>query len=128
MINYLITAKVNPRDLLAERKFYAVKRPQGEVNVRELARRISRETMLSTVETTAVIEALLLSVPEILLEGKVVRLGELGTFRLSLSSQGAESLETFSPNLISRPKVSFRPGKEFSDKMKQAKYSKANVA
>ena len=128
MINYFITAKVNPRDLLAERKFYAVKRPQGEVNVRELARRISRETMLSIVETTAVLEALLLAVPDLLLEGKLIRLGEFGSFRLTLSGAGAESPETFNPNLINGPKITFRPGKEFSDKLKQVKYSRANVA
>ncbi len=56
MVSYNVLEKVNPRDLEATRKYYAVKQNQGTVSVRQLARRISRETMLGLVETTAVIE------------------------------------------------------------------------
>ncbi len=126
MINYGLIQRVNPRDLEAPRKFYAVKQPQGEVSVRQLARQISRETMLGLVETTAVIEALLQAVPENLVQGKVVRLGELGSFRLTLSSEGAENPETFTTSLIGFPNLRFRARSEFQERLKSVRYSRVN--
>ena len=128
MITYSVIQKVNPRDLVAPRKYYAVKQPQGNVTVRELATRISRESMLGIIETTAVIEALLQSIPDLLTDGKSVQLGEFGSFRLTLSSVGAESPETFNVGMITGPNLIFHAGKEFQDKLTQVKYSRANNA
>lgn len=122
---YNLVPKVNPQDLQAPRKFYANKAPQGEVDVRSLAKRISRESMLGIVETTAVIEGLLQAVPELLAEGKSVQLGEFGSFRLTLSSEGADSPETFSSSNIIGTNLIFRPGKEFRDRLSTVKYSRA---
>jgi predicted histone-like DNA-binding protein len=126
MINYSLIQRVNPQDLEAPRKFYAVKQSQGEVSVRQLARQISRETMLGLVETTAVIEALLQAVPETLAQGKVVRLGEFGSFRLTLSSEGVENPETFTTSLIGFPNLRFRGGSEFQERLKSVRYSRVN--
>lgn len=120
-----VAQKVNPRDVEGPRKFYAVKAPQGEIDVRSLARRISRETMLGIVETTAVIEALLQAVPEVLSEGKTVRLGEFGSFRLTLKSQGAESPEAFNQSQILGTNLIFRAGREFRDRLAQVRYTRA---
>jgi predicted histone-like DNA-binding protein len=128
MLTYNLIQRVNPRDLEAPRKYYAVKQPQGSVTVRELAARISRESMLGIIETTAVIEALLQSIPELLAEGKLVQLGEFGSYRLSLSSEGAESPETFSVGMINNPNLIFRAGREFQDKLTRVKYSRAMSA
>lgn len=125
-IVYNVAQKVNPRDVEGPRKYYAVKMPQGEIDVRALSRRISRETMLGIVETTAVIEALLQAVPDLLSEGKTVRLGEFGSFRLTLRSQGAESPEAFNQSLILGPNLIFRAGREFRDKLAQVRYTRAS--
>lgn len=127
MVNYSVTEKVNPRDLEAPRKYYAVKQNQGTVSVRQLARRISRETMLGLVETTAVIEALLAAVPELLAEGQLVSLGEFGTFRLTIQSDGAESPETFNRSMIKGTKIHFRAGKEFADRLSLVEYSRTTT-
>ncbi len=126
MILYHLIQRVNPRDVEGPRNYYANKLPQGAVNVRQLARQISRETMLGIVETTAVIEALLQAVPNLLADGKSVQLGEFGSFRLLLSSEGAESPETFNQSMILGPKLKFRPGSEFQERLRTVKYSRAN--
>lgn len=123
---YSVAQKVNPQDVEGPRKYYAVKMPQGEIDVRALSRRISRETMLGIVETSAVIEALLQAVPDLLSEGKTVSLGEFGSFRLTLKSQGAESPEAFNQSLILGPNLIFRAGREFRDKLAQVRYTRAN--
>lgn len=124
MINYNVIERVNPRDVEAPRKFYAVKQNQGIVSVRDLARRISRETMLGIVETTAVVEALLAAVPELLADGKIVSLGEFGSFRLTIQSDGTESPETFNRAAIKGTKIHFRAGKEFANRLSTIEYSR----
>ena len=82
--------------------------------------------MLGLVETNAVIEALLAAVPALLVEGKLVSLGEFGSFRLTISSDGSETPEVFNASFIKAPKVHFRAGREFSDVLKVVKYSRVD--
>jgi len=126
MLKYSIIERVNPRDLDAPRKFYAVKQNQGTVSVRDLARRISRETMLGLVETNGVIEALLAAVPALLAEGKLVSLGEFGSFRLTINSDGTETPEAFNASFIKGSKIHFRAGKEFADVLRLVEYSRVD--
>jgi predicted histone-like DNA-binding protein len=126
MLKYAVFERVNPRDLDAPRKFYAVKQNQGTVSVRDLSRRISRETMLGLVETNAVIEALLAAVPALLAEGKLVSLGEFGSFRLTIKSDGTETPEAFNASFIRASRIHFRAGKEFADVLKLVEYSRVD--
>ena len=60
---------------------------------------------------------------EQLLEGKKIRLGELGDFSLSLSSKGAETAEKFSSQNIQRGAVSWEPGSEFRNLLADAEFN-----
>ena len=60
---------------------------------------------------------------EQLLEGKKIRLGELGDFSLSLSSKGAETAEKFSSQNIQRVAVSWEPGSEFRNLLADAEFN-----
>ena len=51
---------------------------------------------------------------EMLLEGKVVELGELGSFRVSLETDGAEYMDEFSVNNIRRVNVIWNKGMLFT--------------
>ena len=60
---------------------------------------------------------------EQLLEGKKIRLGELGDFSLSLSSKGAETAEKFSSQNIQRVTVCWEPGSEFRNLLADAEFN-----
>ena len=60
---------------------------------------------------------------EQLLEGKKIRLGELGDFSVSLSSKGAETAEKFSSQNIQRVAVSWEPGSEFRNLLADAEFN-----
>lgn len=124
MITYKLRSKANPRDLAAEKKFYAVKQSQGELTMRDLAKRISRESTVSIIDTTAVLEAFLQVVPDELLNGKIVKMGEFGTFRTTLSSEGVALEEEFTATKIKKVNVRFRPAEVFVDFLSVAKFSK----
>ena len=124
MINYKIISKVNPRDLAAQRKLYAVKQAQNTITLRELSQRISRESTLSVVDIKAVLEGLLQAIPDELNKGNIVKLNEFGTFRLTLQSTGAETEEEFSSANIKKVNIRFRPDALFTNMLANAQFKK----
>jgi predicted histone-like DNA-binding protein len=126
MINYVIKQRVNPRELEAARKFYAIAQSQGSVDLRQLATRISRESTISMMDTTAVLEGLLQVVPDLLIDGRIVKLGDLGTFRTTLSSSGSETADDFNVSMIKGLNLKFRPGKVFTDQLKQTNFARVS--
>ena len=59
---------------------------------------------------------------EMLLEGKKVQLDELGDFWISLSSEGAETVENFSSNNIKAVNIVFTPGIDFENLISKAEF------
>lgn len=124
-INYVVTPRVNPKDLQAPRKFYAIAKSTGEETPRQLATEISKRNGLSVADVFATIEALIDLVPERLAEGKIVRLGEFGSFSISLSSEGVEKEEDFTSVNIKSNSLNFRSGKLVQKVLDGAEYKKA---
>ena len=60
---------------------------------------------------------------EQLLEGKKVMLDELGNFWLSISSEGAESCETFTSKNITAVNIIFTPGTDFENLIGRAAFN-----
>lgn len=125
-INYVVTPRVNPKDLAAPRKFYAIAKSTGEETVRQLATEISKRTNLSSSEVFAAIEAFIDLVPERLSEGKIVRMGDFGSFSISLSSEGVEKEENFTAAHIKSNSLNFHPGKLVQKVLDGAEYKKAS--
>jgi len=110
-INYVLTQRVNPRDVASPRKFYALAKSTGEETVRQFATEISKRTNLSSSEVFAALEAFIDLIPERISEGKIVRLGDFGSFNLTLSSEGVDKAEDFDASKIKGNSLNFRPGK-----------------
>ena len=60
---------------------------------------------------------------EQLLNGKKVELGELGTFGISLSSEGAPSVKEFSAKNIKAVNILFAPGPDFENLINRAEFN-----
>ena len=58
-----------------------------------------------------------------MLEGKKIRLGDLGDFSVLLGSQGAESADKFTAQNINQVKVQWEPGKEFKNLLDDAEFN-----
>jgi nucleoid DNA-binding protein len=72
----------------------------------------------------AVIEALLQDIPELLLEGKIIKLGDFGSFRLTINGTGANTQEEYSTSYIEKTNLHFRAGKVFQDVLASATFKK----
>ncbi len=126
MIKFKIMERANLQDPLEPRKYYAYVQNQGVVNLRQIAKRISRESTISMMDTLAVLEGFLQTIPDLLLEGKIVKLAELGTFRSTISSEGVDNADDFNVTNIKRLNLIFRPGSEFRDQLNTVKFKKAS--
>ena len=58
-----------------------------------------------------------------LLEGKKIRLGDLGDFSLLLSSKGAETADKFTAQNITNVKVQWEPGQQFKNLLEDAEFN-----
>lgn len=126
MINFKIVSKVNPQDITAAQKFYAVKQSQETLTLRDFGKRISRESTVSMMDTMAVLEGLLQIVPDEIANGKIIKLGDFGTFRTTLSVEGTVTEEEFSVANIKKINVRFRPASEFVKLLSNIEYNKVS--
>ena len=73
------------------------------------------------------IEALLTLIPRELSAGNIVELGEFGSFRLRIQSEGAETPEGVTAHNIKKILPRFVPGKEFSRVLDTTEFVKADT-
>lgn len=125
-INYVLAQRVNPKDVTAPRKFYAIAKSNGEETVRQLATEISKRNGLSTSDVFAVLESFIDLIPERIADGKIVRLGDFGSFNLTVSSEGSEKAEDFNSSLIKGNSLNFRPGKLVQNALTTVDYKKVS--
>jgi predicted histone-like DNA-binding protein len=114
MIKYKLKEQVDPRDVSAPKTFLPVKQKQETLTLRDFAKRISRESTVSSMDAMAVLEGLLQIIPDEIANGKIIKLGDFGTFRSTISSESAVSAEAFHVSKIKGLNVRFRPAKEFT--------------
>ena len=125
-VNYKAVPKRNPSKQDEAPKFYAQVISSGDVSQRQLAKQVSAISTISTPDTMAVIEAFLEVIPKALADGKIVRLGDFGSFSLSVNSEGAVDAKSLTQNQIKKVAVRFRPGKEFSNVTNAVQFTKVS--
>ena len=146
MINYSITARaVNPNlfeinQAKAEGKtpdpkdealvgtvvtnYFATAQYTEVMTIEKFARHIADHgTTYSRADIMAILYMAVDCMREQLLEGKKIRLGELGDFSVALSSKGAETAEKFSSQNIQRVTVCWEPGSEFRNLLADAEFN-----
>ena len=123
-ITFSVAPKKDPRNQTAAPKYYAVAKSAGRADTNAVAKEIARMSTVSTADTMAMLEAFLTVVPDQLADGKIVELGEFGTFRISISSDGADTADKVSADSITDVRVIFNPGKRFEDVLATLKFQK----
>lgn len=124
MLKIKSVSKRNPQDIGAPNKFYASPVYDGRVDLNELAWFAAKQSTVSRADCYAVLISLVDLVTYQLSQGKIVELGELGNFRLSVSSEGQDLAEELTASAIKRAKVLFSPGAEIKAMLKSAKFKK----
>lgn len=95
-----------------EKKYYASAKMTGEADIDELTDDIEKISTVSGTDIRAVLYALVDVAVDELADSNIVRLGDLGSLRVSLSSSGYSSPGEVNASAVKGVKVIFSPGKK----------------
>jgi predicted histone-like DNA-binding protein len=123
-MKYKLVERRNPQNPQATPKLYATPVNDGKITQKEIAADIVELSSLARGDVSNVIESLLDTVPKYLLMGKSVKLGELGTFRISFSSEGVDDATAFDTRLISGVRVLFTASTELREAIGKVRFEK----
>ena len=103
---------------------YAIAQYADVMTIEKFAKHISTHgCVYSRADISAILYMAVDCMREQLLEGKKIRLGDLGDFSINLSSKGADTAEKFSSQYITGVNVIWEPGMEFKSLLADAEFN-----
>ena len=115
MIQYVIRSMKAPTT--GELKLYPMIAPTGTMTKNQVIDVIERTTTLTSSDIKACLDALEWAIIDAMKDGKAVRLGDLGSFRPTITADGTTELEKCNASLIKRVRVRFTPSGRMSSLM-----------
>ncbi len=106
------------------KKYYASGQASGEITLSSMGKRIEQMCTVNGADVRAVIYAMLEVMILEMADGKIIRLGELGSLRVNISSEGMEKEEDVKASVIRSAKVVFTPGKDLKNMLETLTYEK----
>ena len=126
-VTYSVSPRTNPKDKDAPQKYYAHVQASGDINLREMSERIQQTCTVHKSDVFAVLVALEDVITEALKSGEIVRLGDLGTLQIGISSKGAVTEEDYSDALIKKARINFRAGSALTGVLSNLSFQKVKV-
>ena len=99
----------------------------GDISLREMAERIQQTCTVHKSDVFAVLVALEDSITDALQNGEIVRLGDLGSLQIGISSKGALSEDEYDESLIKQARINFRPGSALTGILTNLTFQKVKV-
>ena len=109
-LNYSIAMLPNPMEKNDPHKAYAKAQINGELSLKELSKEVSNKCTVHSADVSAVLIATVETMLAALRDGKQVDFGELGKFRLQITSKGAITAKDFTADNITGVTIQFIPG------------------
>lgn len=107
------------------KKFYASPVMDGEMTLADLTKSIEKICTVSGADIRAVLYALVDVSVDSLSDGTIVRLGDLGSLRASLSSEGKDKETEVTASAVKNASIIFTPGTRIKEMLAAAKFQKA---
>jgi predicted histone-like DNA-binding protein len=123
-VKFNVVERGNPAKPEAPKKFYPSIQSSGRITLRQLAETASQMSTLSTMDVMAAIESFLKIVPQELINGKIVELGDFGNFWLRSTAEGVEEAAKVRGEQVTNLIPRFNPGKQFKRVLKSAQFKK----
>ncbi len=109
-------------------KYYGMARSTGITGLKELCNLICARASFSPADVRSMLESLDWVMDHELRGGRTVKLGELGTFRMSLRSEGTVTEKEFTAHKIKRGKIIFTPGAVLKEVCKEVSFEPFDTA
>ena len=107
-----------------QKKFYASANVTGEKTLAGLTKDIEKISTVSGADIRAVLYAMVDVMTGALADGQIVRLGELGSLRVNIGSEGKDTEKEVSAASITNSKVIFTPARGIKDMLATLKFEK----
>ena len=103
---------------------FAISQYTDVMTIEKFAKHITSDgSVYSRADISAILYMAVDCMREMLLEGKKIRLGDLGDFSLLLASKGAETADKFTAQNITNVKVQWEPGQQFKNLLDDAEFN-----
>ena len=116
----------NPQDKAAAAKYYAQVVLAPEMTQRQIVEQIADRCTLTGSDIKAVLDALMTVIKRNLANGSPVRLGDLGSFRPSVSGIGIAA-DKCGANSVKKARVIYVPSTEIKEAVSMYAFSKAGA-
>lgn len=113
-----IISKKNPKEPQAAPRYYASAMHDFTTDLDGLANTVASRCSLRRADVHGVLVALMDIIPDELAAGKVVSMGDLGSFCVNVKSEGADTKKLVTPGLVKGMKIVYRPTKELRKKLR----------
>ena len=123
-MQYSIVSRQNPLNRGADAKFYPKPEWNQEITIRRLSEQIAKSCTLTPADVTAVLESFLSELPDYLIDGHPVRLGDFGILKLSFSATGQDQKEKVTASDINNVRVLFRPSTRLKQELSNVSFTK----
>jgi predicted histone-like DNA-binding protein len=121
-MKFRVVKKRNPLYPAEPYKQYANAVNAGRLGIKDFAKEIAGRSSLTRGDIENVLTNFIDELPTFLKLGLSVKLGEFGTLRLTLVSEGVEDGRQFTADNIKGTKVVFTPGVEFKNSLRDIKF------
>ena len=112
----------NLLDKDAPPKYYPIQKTVHMVDETEVAEQIADETTLNPAEALMAIRQLRKVLLRELLNSNSVKLGNWGSFGITLSCEGADTEDSVKATQVKKVNVRFTPGAEMKEALKKAQF------
>ena len=125
MLDYSVSARVNPREKGAPPRFYASHQTNKIVSLDDFSRHIaSHGCVYKRADIAAVLTMAVDCLREMLLNGYKIEMGDLGSFYISFSSEGTLTAKDFNPSHnIKSVNVNWQRGIDFLNMKEDAEFN-----
>ncbi|WP_167619308.1 HU family DNA-binding protein [Maribellus sediminis] len=108
------------------KKYYASTVSSGEMTLNKLTKSIEKVSTVSGADIRAVLYAMVDVMKDALSDGQIVRLGDLGSLRISISSNGEATADDVDKNSVKGARTIFTPSTELKNMLKTIDFKKAD--
>lgn len=123
-VNLVPVGKTSPSEGSGgEKKYYAAVKSSGTYTLKEITRKIEKMSTISGADIRAVLYALTDIMKDSLAEGYIIRLEDLGSFRISVSSTPEDESSLIGPKNVKQARVVFQADKDLKRWTKKLKFT-----
>ena len=126
-VTYSVSPRINPSEKSAPPRYYGHVQANGDISIREMSERIQATCTVTKADVYAVLVALEDVIIDALRNGEIVRLLDLGTLQVGISSKGAMTEEEYDESLITKTRINFRPGVALTGMLSSLTFQKVAV-